>query len=143
MGDRIELVSAQIESQKARMDGAATVDQLEMAVRHEVARWNELNPGYRRRIDGVRKLMPSGAFRVYKTSFPPVSVDAVLDPESFCVVLQATSVGVRGQGQQNDRCQFTLEAGQNGFSLATQPGQAISFAEASRFVLEPIVEAIR
>lgn len=147
MADWIELRSAQLKSQKAGLDekaqGAAMVDELEMAVRHDVARWNELHPGYRQRIDGVRKLMPSGGFRVYKTSFPPVIVDAVLDPVSSSVVLEARSVRAGGQGQMMDRCHFTLAAEQNGFRLAIQSGEAISFAEASRVVLEPIIETIR
>jgi hypothetical protein len=147
MADWIELRSAQLKSQEAALDeklpGAVAVDLLEMAVRHDVDRWNELNPGYRRRIDGVRKLMPSGAFRVYKTSFPPVSVDAMLDPQSSSIILEASTVRPGGKGRQTDRCHFTLAAGHGGFHLATEPGEAISFADASRVVLEPIIEAIR
>ena len=150
MADWIELKSAQLKSQEAdqradqqaarerRVQAAAAVDQLEIAVRNDIARWNELNPGYRQRIDGVKKLMPSGAFRLYKTSFPPAAVEAVLDQESFVVMVETTTVRPGGQ-EHTAHSDFMLAPEKNGFCLTLQPGDAISFADASRVLLEPIL----
>ena len=137
MADWIETKSSQLNQQKADLDkkaalrnkaqAAATVDQLEMAVRNDVDRWNELNPGYRRRIEGVKKLMPSGAFRLYKTSFPPAAVEAVLDPESFFVNVETTTVDPGGQEQRTVHSHFVLAAEKNGFCpTASQPLKANS-----------------
>jgi hypothetical protein len=146
MADWIEQRSAQLKTHKAddnkQAQASATVDQLENAVRRDVARWNELNPSYRLRIDGVTKLMPSGAFRVYKTAFPPASVNAVLDPDSFCVVLETTTLGATGHGPRTSRSQFMLAASKGGFCLTSRPGVPISLEEASRLLLEPILETL-
>ena len=158
MSSWIEKKSAQLQQDKVELDkqaqrerksalekqiaGAATVDKLEMAVRRDIAKWNELNPNYRRRIDGVVKLMPSGAFRVSKTSFPPASVEAVLDPESFCVSLETTTVPRGEAAYRTDSGSLMLKAEKEGFSLTLQSGRALSFADASRVLLEPIIESI-
>ena len=126
-------------AKEQRTQAAATVDHLEKAVRDDVARWNELNPGYRRRNDDVKKLMPSGAFRVSRSSFPPFSVDIVLDPESFCVNVETTTMNPVG-GEQYIQQNYFILAMENGtLSLTRQPGEAISFADASRAVLETII----
>ena len=154
----IEQKSAELKAQKTELEkkarqekkaelhkqalGAMTVDELEMAVRHDIARWNELNPGYRRRIDGVMKLQPSGAFRVYKSSFPPASVEAVLDPESFCVTVETTRVRPGEKEQHTDRGHFILTAAKQGFWLTLESGKAVSFADASQVLLEPIIESM-
>jgi len=147
MADWIELRSAEINSEKAELEkkqvwGAEAVDKLESAVRRDIARWNDLNPGYRRRIDGVKKLMRTGAFRVYKTSFPTAMVDAVLDPESLCVMVEATTVRPREQKAHTQSGQLMLTAEKNGFGLRLDTGRALSFAEASQMLLEPIIESI-
>jgi len=118
---------------------AAAVDQLETAVRDDVARWNELNPSYRRRLDEVKKLMPSGAFRVCKSSFPPAAIDVVLDPESFCVNVETTTMDPEGREQFIVENHFILALEKGEFRLTRQAGDAISFVGASRALLEPII----
>ena len=147
MADWIELKSAEldlekVELQKKQVWSAEAVDKLETAVRRDIARWNELNPGYRRRIDGVKKLMRTGAFRVYKTSFPTAMVDAVLNPETFCVMVEATSVRPGEQKAHTQSGHLMLTAEKNGFGLRLESGKALSFAEASQMLLEPIIESI-
>jgi len=147
MATWIERKSAELKSQKAELDekqvwGADTVDKLEAAIRRDVARWNELNPGYRRRIDGVKKLTRSGAFRVYKTSFPPATVDAMLDPESFSVMVEVTTVRQGEQKPHTESGHLMLAPEKEGFGLKLQSGEALSFAEASQLLLEPIIESI-
>ena len=147
MADWIELRSAELDSEKAELEkkqvwGAEAVEKLETAVRRDIARWNELNPGYRKRIDGVKKLMRTGAFRVYKTSFPTAMVDAVLDPESLCVMVEATSVRPGQQKAHTQSGHLMLAAEKSGFGLRLDSGKALSFAEASQMLLEPIIESI-
>ena len=127
------------EAKERQAQAAAAVDQLEIAVRDDVARWNELNPGYRRRLDDVKKLMPSGAFRVCKSSFPPFAVDVVLDPESFCVNVETTTMNPVGGEQYIAQSCFILAAEKSGFGLTHQPGDTISFANASRSLLERLI----
>jgi hypothetical protein len=147
MADWIEQRHAELKLQKAEIEkkqvwGGEAIEKLEMAVRHDVARWNELNPGYRRRIDGVKKLMRSGAFRVYKTSFPPAMVDAVLVHESGFVMVEATTVRPGDQRPHTQSDHLILSATKNGFGLARGSGKALSFAEASQVLLEPIIKNI-
>jgi hypothetical protein len=126
-------------AKEQRAQAAATVDRLEKAVRDDVARWNELNPGYRRRLDDVKKLMPSGAFRVSRSSFPPFAIDIVLDPESFCVNVETTTMNPVGGEQYIQQSYFVLAIEKGTLCLTREPGEAISFTAASRAVLEPII----
>lgn len=147
MADWIELRSAELKSHKTEHEqkhacGAEVVDKLEMAVRRDVAKWNELNPGYRRQIDGVKKLMRSGAFRVYKTSFPPAIVDAVLDAESSVVSVEITIVRPGEKKPHTDCGRLLLKTEKNGFGLMLQSGKALSLADASQVLLEPIIASI-
>jgi hypothetical protein len=147
MANWVDKKSAELESQKAELDrrhvcGAETVDKLEMAVRRDIERWNELNPAYRRRIDGVRKLMHSGAFRVYKTSFPPAMVDAMLDPESFQVLVEITTTRPGEKRPHTEHGHFELSKAAEGFALTLKSGYSLSFADASQVLLGPIIESI-
>lgn len=147
MANWVERKSAELELERAELEkrqtgGAEAVDKLEMAVRRDIDRWNELNPSYRRRIDGVRKLMRSGAFRVYKTSFPPAMVDAVLDPEAGQVLVEITTTRPGEKRSRTESGHLMLSAGQNGFVLTLKSGYALSFADASQVLLGPIIESI-
>lgn len=147
MADWIELRSAELKSLKAeheqkRASGAEAVDQLEMAVRRDVAKWNELNPSYRRHIDGVKKLMRSGAFRICKTSFPPAMVDAVLDPDSSVITVEITTVRPGEKKPHTDYGRLLLRAEENGFGLMLQSGKMLSLTDASQVLLEPIIASI-
>ena len=126
-------------AKQKQAQAAAAVDCLEKAVRDDVTRWNELNPAYRRRLDDVKKLMPSGAFRVSKSSFPPFAIDVVLDRESFCVNVETTTMNPEGGEQRIEQSYFILAIEEGAFCLTRQPGEAIPFDAASRLMLEPII----
>jgi hypothetical protein len=148
MAHWIEQKAAQLKAQeedalKRRAGGAEIVDQLETMVRRDVEKWNELNPGYRRRIDGVIKSMSSGGFQVRKTSFPPATVDAILAADSFSVKLKSIRLRLGCKEPCAATGRFDLKPAANGrLCFATHSGEPISLEEASQFLLEPIIETI-
>jgi hypothetical protein len=148
MAHWIEQKAARLKTQeedalKRPAQGAEIVDQLETIVRRDVEKWNELNPGYRRRIDGVIKSMSSGGFQVRKTSFPPATVDAILAADSFSIKVKSIRLRPGSKEPCTAKGQFDLKPAANGrLCLTTRSGKPISLEEASRVLLEPIIESI-
>jgi hypothetical protein len=146
MTNWIEEKAAQIKKQKGETQkqaslGPEIVDRLESIVRQDVDRWNELNPNYRRKIDGVFKSLPSGGFKVLKTSFPPASVETIFDPASFSIQVESSRCRPSNQETYTVRSQFRLvTSADGGCQLCTNSGDPITIEEASRILLEGMIE---
>jgi hypothetical protein len=146
MTNWIEEKAAQIKTQKGETLkkaslGPEIVDRLESIVRQDVDRWNELNPNYRCKIDGVFKSLPSGGFKVRKTSFPPASVEAIFDPAAFSIQIESSRCRPSNQETYAVRSQFRLvTSADGGFQLSTLSGDPITLEEASRILLEGMIE---
>lgn len=146
MTNWIEEKAAQIkkqrgETQKKASLGIEIVDRLESIVRQDIDRWNELNPNYRRKIDGVFKSLPSGGFKVRKTSFPPASVEVIFDPASFSIQIEASRSRPSNQETYTVRTQFRLVTSADDVcQLCTSSGDPITIEEASRILLEGMIE---
>ena len=129
--------------QKRRVQGLEIICNLEAAVRADVDKWNELNSSYRRRIDGVFKTVPTGAFQIRKVSFPSAAVDVMLAPDAWSIQVRRNNVDPAKNLPQITREQFELKAGSKGTLVLSLPsGESVSLGMASRFLLEPIIEAI-
>src|SRR5687768_12612758 len=115
------------ELQKRRMQGLEIVCSLEAAVRSDVTKWNELNPGYRRKIDGVFRTLPTGAFQVRKESFPPATVDVTLTADAWSILVKRNSLRPEGGAPQINRDQFELKPDvQGSLVLALRSGDRLS-----------------
>lgn len=155
MTDWIEQRTAQIEAQKEapkdardekdrrrRILGLQVLDQLEVTVQRDVEKWNKLNPGYRRRIDGIAKSMPTGGFQVRKTSFPSATVDVILAADSLSIQIQSTFLSQDGNRPQTVTSEFGVSPSISGTPpMLIHSGSAVSFEVASRILLEPLTRA--
>jgi hypothetical protein len=154
MTDWIEQKTAQIEAQKGALDepdekvrqrrslGLQFLDQLEVTVQRDIEKWNKLNPGYRRRIDGMAKSMPSGGFQVRKTSFPSATVDVILGADSLSIQVQSTFLTSDGNRPQTVMSQFGFKPDSDGkLFVIVHSGNAISFEAASQILLEPLTRS--
>jgi hypothetical protein len=129
------------DARKKRAEVTALMDQLEAAVRRDVDKWNELNPGYRRRIDGVSKLMPSGAFQVVKTSFPTARLAVMLAPDGQAALIERSVIREGATRTLRDQLRITAEP-DGAFQFVSPSGDTLDCDAASRALLEPIIEAI-
>lgn len=146
MTDWIEQKAAELESQrevtqKKAALGREITDQLEAAVRRDVEQWNALNPSFRRRIEGVTKSLPSGGFKVSKTSFPPATVETIFFADSLSIQIEAARSFPGAQSSYAVRGEFRLEPDANGgLHLTTQSGDPLTLEEASRILLEKVID---
>jgi hypothetical protein len=130
------------ERQSRRAQALELLEQLEQAVRQDVEKWNQLNPKYRRRFEGVFKTVP-GAFQVRKESFPSAMLDVLLAPDSTSIQIVRTGSLRGSHTTQTWREQFGLMPEPNGgLRLLGSSGEPLSLEAASRALLEPIVESI-
>lgn len=150
MTDWIEQKTAQIEARNGAPDedekgrqkrslGLQLLDQLEVTVQRDVQKWNKLNPGYRRRIDGIAKSMPTGGFQVRKTSFPSATVDVILAADSLSIQVQSTFLSLDDNRPQTVKSQFGFKPDSDGKPpMLSHSGNKISFERASQILLEPL-----
>ena len=114
------------------------VDQLEAVVRLDVDKWNA---HFRKKIDGVSRSLPSGAFKVRKTSFPPVTVDvSLIGNSSSTIQIETTKRRSVGAGVYTLMRHFELAPTAAGaVGLTTPTGESLSLEAASRIVIETII----
>jgi hypothetical protein len=151
MTDWIEQKTAKIEARKDAPDekdrgmrslGLQLLGQLEVTVQRDIEKWNKLNSGYRRRIDGISKSMPTGGFQVRKTSFPSATVDVILVADSLLIRVQSTFLSQDGNQPQTVISEFGFKPDSGGKPPALiQAGNAISFEMVSQILLEPLTRA--
>jgi hypothetical protein len=146
MTEWIEQKAAEIKAQQEVTQRKVTLgreitDQLESTVRRDVEQWNALNPSFRRRIEGVTKSLPSGGFKVSKTSFPPATVEAIFFADSLSIQIEAARFVPGIQSSSTARGEFRLEPdADGGLHLTTQSGDPLTLEEASRILLEKVID---
>jgi hypothetical protein len=119
--------------------GRETVDQLERIVRRDVEKWNANMP---QKIEDVLKTLPSGGFKIRKTSFPPAMADVFLAPDASFIQTEITKRRGDGGGTLTVSNQFPLQQSPNGsIRVTTQIGGPISLDGISRLLIESTVES--
>jgi hypothetical protein len=158
MSDWIEQKAAQIKKNQReaakehdqRLNAQATIrargrdvlPQLEEIVRADVEQWNAHFPGDEdRTIDTVSKSLPSG-FKVHKSHFPSATVDVDFDPDSLSLRIRITKRDmIKGEPYTSDHQIHVDVAADGSFFLTPHTsGRLISFADASRLILEAIID---
>jgi len=121
--------------------GPDVLDQLEAAVRRDVAGWNAHFPNdARRTIDSVGRLTPSG-FAVHKTGYPSATLHAVFDPASLSIQFTVTKIRAIGEGEYSIKGLFHLKLSEFGdIYLTNRSGEHLPFEDASRHLLEAVLD---
>ena len=128
----------QEEAEKRLMVGRAAVDQLEAIVRRDIEKWNA---SFRQKIDNLSKSMPSGAFKVRKTSFPSATADVFLSSDSSIIEIETARWRAGSNEPKTTKNRFYLKPVVNGVvALGTESGEAISLEAVSRVLLEAMME---
>jgi hypothetical protein len=128
--------------QVIRARGRDVLPQLEEIVRADVEEWNShFRDDKSRTIDTVSKSLPSG-FRVHKSHFPSATVDVDFDPDSLSLRVRITRRDmIRGEPSSTDEQIHVDVAADETISLTPHTsGKCISFADASRLILEAIID---
>jgi hypothetical protein len=115
---------------------------LEEIVRADVEKWNALFQGDESRtIDTVSKPIPSG-FRIHKSHFPSATVDVDFDSDSLSLRVRITRRNmIRGEPYSRDeQIHVDVAADETIFLTPHTSGKRISFADASRLILEAIID---
>jgi len=121
--------------------GCDVLEQLEAVVRKDVEEWNAQFPNdVRRRIDSIGKSIPSG-FVVHKTGYPTATLYATFDPDSMSIQFVATKLRALGEGIYSVKGLFHLKlSGEGNIYLTNRSGEHFSFKDASRHLLEAVLD---
>jgi hypothetical protein len=121
--------------------GREVLEQLEVAVRADVQEWNANFPSdARQRIDSVGRSTPNG-FVVLKTGYPTATLHAVFDPSSMSIQFRVAKLRAIHEGEYNVKGLFNLNLSEDGaIYLTNRSGELLSFEEASRHLLEAILD---
>jgi hypothetical protein len=121
--------------------GREVLEQLEVAVHADVEEWNANFPNdARQRIDSVGKSTPNG-FVVHKTGYPTATLHAVFDSASKSIQFRVTKLRAIHEGEYTVKGLFNLNLSDDGaIYLTNRSGELFSFEEASRHLLEAILD---
>jgi hypothetical protein len=125
-----------------RARGRDVLPQLEEIVRVDVEKWNaHFRDDESRTIDTVSKSIPSG-FRIHKSHFPSATVDVDFDPDSQSFRVRITRRDmIKGEPSSADeQIHVDVAADETIFLTLHNSGKRISFADASRLILEVIID---
>jgi hypothetical protein len=157
MNDWIEEKAARIKERQERVEeerqsgvheadviyakGRDILEQLEAVVREDVEKWNANFPDdVRQRIDSVWKSLPNG-FVVHRTGYPAATLHANFDAASMSIQFSATKRRAIGEGEYSVRGLFHLKLSDEGtIYLTNRSGELFSFADASRELLEAVLD---
>jgi hypothetical protein len=125
-----------------RARGRDVLPQLEEIVRADVEQWNAHFPDDEHRtIDSVSKSV-HGGFRIHKSHFPSTTIDVDFDPDSLSLRVRITRRDmIRGEPYSRDeQIHVDVAADETIFLTPHTSGKRISFADASRLILEAIID---
>ncbi len=101
--------------------------------------WNATytdNP--RKLIDGVFKNVPNG-FKLHKSYYPSFDLYLVFDSQSQLILYEFVKNKGMDLGSAKGKGQFRLQLAEDGNIYLLHSGKPVSFEEASRLLLEPLL----
>jgi hypothetical protein len=121
--------------------GVNVLEKLEAVLRKDVEQWNSKFPNdVRQRIDSVARSIPSG-FVVHKTGYPSATLRVAFDAATKSIQFEATKLRAIGEGAYSVKGLFHLKLSEEGaIYLTNRSGEPFSFEEASRHLLEAVLD---